>query len=142
MPLENLFSGDGRAPLELKRGEILTEIIIPEGALEGFSTYMKFANRESIDFPIVGMALWVSMEKRKARVSFTAVDRRPIRAKNVEDFLGGRDLNEETLEQAVDLSSKEATPVKTSLYSPSYKRKIMGLLLKSALKEALRRARR
>jgi CO/xanthine dehydrogenase FAD-binding subunit len=80
------------------------------------------------------------MEKRKVRVSFTAVDRRPVRAKSVEDFLGGRELNEETLEEAVDLSSKEATPVKTSLYSPSYKRKIMGLLLKSGLQEALRRA--
>ncbi|MFB0506643.1 MAG: xanthine dehydrogenase family protein subunit M [Thermodesulfobacteriota bacterium] len=142
IPLEGLFSGDGKVPLNLQGGEILREIIIPQEASDGFSTYMKFANRESIDFPIVGMALWVSMEKRKARVSFTAVDRRPVRAKNVEDFLAGRDLNEETLEQAVDLSSKEATPVKTSLYSPSYKRKIMGLLLKSALKEALRRARR
>jgi len=138
--LKDLFSGDGRSPFLLERGEILTQVIIPEEAATGFSIYLKFANRESIDFPIVGMALWASMERKEVRVSFTAVDRRPIRAKSVENFLGGRELNEETLEQAVDLSSKEATPVKTSLYSPSYKRKIMGLLLKSGLQEALRRA--
>jgi CO/xanthine dehydrogenase FAD-binding subunit len=88
------------------------------------------------------MALWGSMEKNEVRVFFTAVDRRPVRAKRVEDFLAGRKLTEETLEKAIDLSSKEATPVKTSLYSPSYKRKIMGLLLRSALKEAIRRAGR
>jgi CO/xanthine dehydrogenase FAD-binding subunit len=142
IPLEGLFSGDGKVPLNLEGGEILREIIIPQEASDGFSTYMKVANRESIDFPIVGIALWASMEKKEVRVFFTAVDRRPVRAKRVEDFLGGRELNEETLEQAVDLSPKEATPVKTSIYSPSYKRKIMGLLLKVALKEAMRRTRR
>jgi 4-hydroxybenzoyl-CoA reductase subunit beta len=142
IPLEGLFSGDGKVPLNLEGGEILREIIIPQEASDGFSTYMKFATRESIDFPIVGVALWASMENQEVRVFFTAVDRRPVRAKRVEDFLGGRELNEETLEQAVDLSPKEATPVKTSIYSPSYKRKIMGLLLKVALKEAMRRTRR
>jgi 4-hydroxybenzoyl-CoA reductase subunit beta len=60
---DGLFSGDGKAPLHLRRGEILTHVIIPEEVVSGFSIYMKFANRESIDFPIVGMALWVSMEK-------------------------------------------------------------------------------
>jgi 4-hydroxybenzoyl-CoA reductase beta subunit len=142
IPLESLFSGDGKVPLNLQGGEILREITVPQEASDGFSTYMKFATRESIDFPIVGMALWGSMKKNEVRVFFTAVDRKPARAKRVEDFLAGRELNEETLEKAIDLSSKEATPVKTSLYSPSYKRKIMGLLLRSALKEAIRRAGR
>ena len=142
IPLENLFSGDGKTPLNLEGGEILREIIIPQEASDGFSTYMKCANRESIDFPIVGMALWASMESKEVRVSFTAVDRRPVRAKSVEDFLGGKELNEEILEQAVDLASKEATPVKTSIYSPSYQRKMMGLLLKNGLQEAVRRGGR
>jgi len=139
--LESLFSGNGKAPLNLQRGEILTEIIIPREALDGFSTYMKFANRESIDFPIVGMGLWASMEKKEVRVSFTAIDRRPVRAKSVENFLGGKDLSEETLEEVGGLASKEATPVKTSIHSPSYKRRIMGRLLKGALKEAVGRTR-
>jgi 4-hydroxybenzoyl-CoA reductase subunit beta len=140
--IESLFSGDGKAPLNLQGGEILSEIIIPQEASDEFSTYMKFANRGSIDFPIVGMALWASLEKKEVRVSFTAVDRRPLRAKSVEDLLKGKELNEETLEQALDLSSKEATPVKTSIYSPSHRRKMMGLLLKNGLQEAVRRAGR
>ncbi len=140
--LEDFFSGDGKTPLHLEEGEILTHVIIPEEAVNGFSIYMKCANRESIDFPIVGMALWSSMEAKEVRVSFTAVDRRPIRAKSVENFLRGKDLTEETLEEMVGLAPREATPVKTSIYSPSYKRKIMGLLLKSALKEALMRTGR
>jgi 4-hydroxybenzoyl-CoA reductase subunit beta len=142
IPLESLFSGDGKTPFNLQGGEILREVIIPQEASDGFSTYVKFANRESIDFPIVGMALWASMEDKEVRVSFTAVDRRPIRAKGIEDFLRGKELNDETREKAVDLSHKEAKPMKTSLYSPSFKRKMLGRLLSIGLQEVVRRARR
>ena len=142
IPLEGVFSGDGKTPLTFQPGEILREIIIPQEAFGGLSTYVKFANRESIDFPIVGMALWASAECKEVRVSFTAVDRRPVRAKGVEDFLRGREFNGETLEQAVDLSSKVARPANTSMYSPSFKRKILGRLLRTGLQEVARRAGR
>lgn len=139
MPLDMLFSGNGKAPLNLKEGELLTEITIPGKAKDGFSTYLKSANRESIDFPIVGTAFWASIKKKEYRVAFTAVDRKPLRGGSVEDFLKGKDLSEEVLEEASQIASKEASPVKTSVYSPSYKRKMMGLLLRSAIQEAMGR---
>ena len=137
--LENLFSGDGKTPLHLKEGEILTHVIIPEGAATGFSIYMKFANRESIDFPIVGTAYWASPENKQYRLAYTAVDRRPIRGHRVEAGLNGKDLSQDSLDAACDVAAKEAKPVKTSVYSPSYKRKVMGLLLKDAVRRAKRR---
>ncbi len=140
--LGDLFSGDGKAPLRLKRGEILTEIIVPGHAVSGFSIYLKFANRESIDFPIAGVALWASEDRKEYRVAFTAVDRRPVRALGVENALGGKDLSEGILEEVDGLVSQEATPVKTSIYSPSYKKKMMGILLKGALREVMRRTGR
>jgi len=140
--LESLFSGNGKTPLDAKKGEILTEIVIPKEALNGFSTYSKFANRESIDFPIVGAAIWSSVERKEHRVSFTAVDRKPIRAQNIENILKGRDLSQEIVEEVAGLASKEATPVKSSIYAPSYKRRIMEGLLRSTLKEAMRRPKK
>jgi len=139
IPLETFFSGDGKAPLNFKRGEILTEIIVPEGSSRGFSSYLKFANRESIDFPIVGTAFWASTGEKEYRVAFTAVDRRPLRGRDVENFLNGKDLSDEVREEAVSIASKAATPVKTSVYSPSYKRNIMGRLLRVAIDEVMRR---
>lgn len=136
--LESLYSGKGLAPLQIQPGEILTEIVIPESSWSGQSAYYKFANRESIDFPIVGLALWVSTEKKEVRAAFTAVDRRPLRAKTVENFLGNKDLTEELINEAGVLASKEAQPVKTSLYSSAFKKKMMGILLKRALKETER----
>jgi len=141
IPLETLFNGNGKAPLNFQKGEILTEIIIPGKSMYEFSTYLKFANRESIDFPIVGTALWASIEKKEYRVAFTAVDRKPVRGQNVEAFLKGKKLDEETIKEASALATKEAKPVKTSVYSPSHKRRMMGLLLRSAIQEAMRRGK-
>jgi 4-hydroxybenzoyl-CoA reductase subunit beta len=138
IPLESLFSGNGKVPLTVQRGEIVTAFIVPQDAQDGFSTYVKFANRQSIDFPIVGLALWASRTRREVRVSYTAVDRRPVRACRAEGFLNGKDLQEKRVEEAVDLATKEAGPVKTSIYAPRFKRKIMGVLLETALKQALR----
>ena len=138
--LADLFSDDGKAPLNLNPGDILTEVIIPAGAMDGKSGYIKFANRDSIDFPILGTAFWASMDDKKYRVAFTAVDRKPIRAPQVEAFLNGKDLDEDNIQAAGELAVKEAKPVKNSVYAPAHKRRMMGLLLKQAVSEALGRS--
>jgi 4-hydroxybenzoyl-CoA reductase subunit beta len=138
--LGELFSGDGKTPLDLHKDEILTEIIIPAEALQGISSYTKYANRESIDFPIVGVAFWGSTEKKVYRVAFTAVDKGPARGRRIEAFLVGKDLRPAILAEASKLASKEAAPVKNSIFSPGHKRKMMGILFQSAVNEATRRS--
>jgi 4-hydroxybenzoyl-CoA reductase beta subunit len=140
IPLEELFSGDGKTPLNLRKGEILSEIIIPAEAANGESSYTKYANRESIDFPIVGAAFWASTEKKEYRVAFTAVEKNPLRGRQLEAFLDGKDLSQAIVEEASDLASKEAAPVKNSIFSPGHKRKMMGILFQSVVNEATRRS--
>jgi 4-hydroxybenzoyl-CoA reductase subunit beta len=139
IPIEDLFSGDGKAPLSLKPGEILAEIIIPVQAMDAVSSYTKFANRESIDFPIVGTAYWASMQNNEYRIAYTAVDRKPLRGQQIEKFLNGKELSEEAIDEASEIAAKEAKPVKTSVYPPAYKRRLMGLLLKEAVSQSMRR---
>jgi 4-hydroxybenzoyl-CoA reductase subunit beta len=140
MPIEDFFSGDGKTPLVKESAEILREIIIPKASADGISSYIKFANRESIDFPIVGTALWASENEKRYRVAFTAVDRKPVRGKEAEDFLNAKELSAKNAKAASDLAAKAAKPVKTSVYSPSHKRRMMGLLLQNAVNEAKRRS--
>lgn len=140
MPIEDFFSGDGKSPLVKAPAEILSEIIIPKTSADGISSYIKFANRDSIDFPIVGTALWASENEKRYRVAFTAVDRKPVRGNQAEDFLNGKELSAENAKAASDLAAKAAKPLKTSVYSPSHKRRMMGLLLQKAVNEAKRRS--
>jgi len=132
MPILELYTGDGKASLNLDAAEIVTEIVIPGEAAKGVLTYMKYANRESIDFPIVGIAFWASNEQHKYRVAFTAVDRKPLRGLNIEACLRGKDLSDENITEACGHAAKEAKPVKTSIYAAAHKRKMMGLLLRAA----------
>ena len=140
MPIGDFFSGDGKSPLVKGPAEILREIILPAASADGISSYIKFANRDSIDFPIVGAALWASENEKQYRAAFTAVDRKPVRAKAAEAFLNGKELTSENVAAASDLATKAAKPVKTSVYSPSHKRRMMGLLLQKAVNELKGRA--
>ena len=130
--LETIFSGDGKNPLILKKGEILTEFVLPEESLGGISMYKKTANRESIDFPIVGAALWASKDNGTLRIAFTAVDRKPVSLQTA--------LPADKVEEIMELASKAARPVNNSINPASYKRKMMGLLVKSMLGELTRPA--
>jgi 4-hydroxybenzoyl-CoA reductase subunit beta len=136
VPLENIYSGEGKAPLTLERGEIMTAIVIPDDAADGFSTYRKFANRQSSDFPVVGAAFFRSNKTGETRIALTGVDRKPVRAGQLEDFLKGNPIGEDAAAEIEDLVAKEARPVKSSLGSPSYKRKLMTLAVKQAIREA------
>ncbi|MBW1850958.1 MAG: hypothetical protein JRJ15_05925, partial [Deltaproteobacteria bacterium] len=49
-------------------------------------------------------------------------------------------LSEELVEEASIIAAKEAKPVNNSIYPPSYKRRIMGLLVRRTMNEAIRRA--
>lgn len=137
IPLESIYSGEGKRPLNLAQGEIITEIVIPEQAAEGFCTYRKFANRGSIDFPIVGAAFWTSAATRESRVALTAVDRRPVRARRLEDFMNGKQLGDEVIDAVDGLVTKEARLMMSSIDSLSLKRRMMGLLVKDEIREAM-----
>lgn len=137
VPLESIYSGEGKMPLHLERGEILKEIVIPDSSCTAFSTYKKFANRGSIDFPIVGGAFWTSTATGESRIALTAVDRKPVRARQLEEFMRGKPLGQESIEAVDGLVTKEARLMKSSIDSLSFKRKLMGLLVKESIKEAM-----
>lgn len=137
VPLESMYSGEGKMPLQIERGEILTEVVIPASSANAFSTYKKFANRGSIDFPIVGAAFWTSTATGESRIALTAVDRKPVRARQLEEFMRGKPLGQDCLEAVDGLVTKEARLMKSSIDSLSFKRKLMGLLVKESIKEAM-----
>ena len=137
VPLESIYSGEGKTPLQLESGEILTEIVIADQGKDFFSHYKKFANRGSIDFPIVGAAFWTSKEAGESRVALTAVDRKPVRARQLEDFMNGKELGEEVIETVDSLVAKETRLMKSSIDSIAFKRKLMGLLVRESIKLAM-----
>jgi 4-hydroxybenzoyl-CoA reductase subunit beta len=132
VPLAALYSGEGRTPLTLGRGEFVTAVLIPRAAARGKSRYEKFSLRGSIDFPIVGAALWRG--DGAVRVAYTGVDRAPVRAAELEAALAGKELTDATLKECAALARKAAKIAPTSVHPVSFKRELMGALFVKAMR--------
>jgi carbon-monoxide dehydrogenase medium subunit len=135
--LEDLFTGPGATVIA--PGEILTEVIIPEQQVT-CSTYMKFGLRKSGALAVVGVAVAVTVQEgtiTDARITLGAVAPVPMRAKKTEEFLIGKTLSEELLEQAADSAAAECRPISDLRGSKGYRRHLVGVLTKRTLRKAI-----
>jgi CO/xanthine dehydrogenase FAD-binding subunit len=82
----------------LAMDEIVTEIQVPTPAKRTKSSFVKFAIRKSIDFPIVNCAAMIG--KREVRICLNAVHNRPYRATKSEELIKGKSINEKSADAA------------------------------------------
>ena len=136
-PLGKLYTQDGKKPLSLRKGEILKEVSVPPAA--GKILYLKWRRRESVEFPIVSLALYVEKdgneEIRRAKIIFSAVGSGPVETIEAEKMLENDSLDDQAIERVSNQAVKEISPMRTSIYSPSYKRRMAGILLRQALEK-------
>jgi xanthine dehydrogenase YagS FAD-binding subunit len=82
----------------LSTDEIVTEIQVPAPARGTKSSFIKFAIRSSIDFPIVNCAAVIG--KGEARICLNAVHNKPYRVFDAEDLIRGKSINEKNADAA------------------------------------------
>jgi 4-hydroxybenzoyl-CoA reductase subunit beta len=75
IPLENIFTGNGKSPFSIHRGELLKEIIVPLSKTLG--GYKKLRLRRSIDYPLASIAM-SSNQEGMGRLVIGAVGPSPI----------------------------------------------------------------
>jgi xanthine dehydrogenase YagS FAD-binding subunit len=103
----------------LKTDEIVTEIQLPELPQGTYSTFLKFAQRESIDFPVVNCAAMITTRDDKvedARICLNAVHVVPYRALQAEKVIIGNSLNEAIAEEAGRAAVAKAKPLEYNKY--------------------------
>jgi 4-hydroxybenzoyl-CoA reductase subunit beta len=136
-PLKKLYTQNGKKPLALKKGEILKEALVPPPS--GKTIYLKWRLRDSLEFPIISLALHIEKDGKdqikKARIVFSGVGPGPVEALEAEKMLKNISLNNQTIEKVSNQATKEISPMRTSLHSPAYKRKMAGILLRQGLEK-------
>jgi carbon-monoxide dehydrogenase medium subunit len=135
--LEDFITGPGRT--QIGDDEILTEITIPDQPTTG-STYIKFGMRKSGALAMVGVAVSVHVENNTlidARVAMGAVAPVPMRAKNAEEILIGQTVSDDLLIQAADAAAAECTPITDVRGSAEYRREMIRVLTRRALRKAI-----
>jgi 4-hydroxybenzoyl-CoA reductase subunit beta len=140
-PLKKLYTGDGKKPLSLRRGEFLKEIFLPPPA--GKTLYLKWRLRDSLEFPVISVATNLERNEKggieKARIIFSSVGPGPVEALEAEKMLQGAAPDDQTIETVANQAVKEISPMRTSIHSPAYKRKMAGILLRQALEQLEKR---
>ena len=138
--LEKFFTlpneGSIRRENVLRNDEIITEIQVPASPFAARSTYLKFKERESLDFALSSVAAAVELgadrRVRQARIVLGGVAPVPWRVVKAEGFLKGKPLNAEALEGAARLALEGAEP----LGQNAYKIPLTQTLVRRALAKA------
>lgn len=137
LPLEEFITGPGQTVIA--GDEILTEIVIPDQATTG-STYKKFGLRKSGALAVVGVATAVTVQDgtiADARIVLGAVAPVPMRAKKAEESLKGKKASDEAIEEAAAAASAESRPISDLRGSDEYRRELVRVYTKRALRKAI-----
>ncbi|HEX9494291.1 MAG TPA: FAD binding domain-containing protein, partial [Candidatus Limnocylindria bacterium] len=135
VPLADMYREDGISHLTIGRDDIVTEIVLPPA--DGWrSAYLKLRDRGSFDFPIVGLAAAVRMERgvvREARLAMTAVGSRPLLVDAAARALVGTKLEDDAIAAAAAACGKIARPMDNTSGTIAQRKKTVPVFATRAL---------
>ncbi len=142
LPIGEFFTD---APFEtaLQPNEMLTEIRIPAPAQRSGGAYFKL-ERKVGDYAIAGVGAYIALDNNGnvsyAGIGLTNVGPFPIKARDAEQSLLGKPLDDANIHQAADLAAAAAQPISDARGPAEYKRDMVRTLTVRALRKALSRA--
>jgi carbon-monoxide dehydrogenase medium subunit len=125
----------------LEPGELLTAVRVPPSARRGWS-HIKFTPRSVEDFATVGVALTLSGRNGSCddiRLALNSVASTIVRARQAEAALRGREITEGVLTEMGEVAAREVDPIDDNRGSSEYKRDLVKVLVRRAVREALQR---
>ena len=141
IPLAEFFTGRGEKPNILGPDEILVEVRIPAPGHGAAGAYEKLRVREGMDFPMAGVAVMVKRNRsgtiEQAKMVLGAVGPSPTEVPKAAGLLKGHKPTEDLLQGVSREVVDSARPVGNLAMDASYRRKMVGALVKRALRRAL-----
>lgn len=141
IPLAELFVNDGLVRLTKAADEIVTMVRVPAANAGWSGTYRKLRIRQSIDYPLAGVA--VVMRKQAdgtcagARIGLTAVNPAPKLVAAAERLIG-QSYDAALVEDVARQAIRVGKPLKTSASSMEYRRQMIQVFVRRALTELWR----
>ena len=124
IPLDKFFTlpseGNIRRENVLKNEEIITEIFVPSSPVAAHSTYLKFKERESLDFALASAAVAVQLGDnravKEARIVLGGVAPVPWRVPAAEKYVTGKSLSPDVLAETAKIALADARPLEKNAY--------------------------
>jgi carbon-monoxide dehydrogenase medium subunit len=142
IPIDEFFT-DMTFETVLKSNEVLTEIRVPAPTVGSGGAYFKL-ERKVGDYAIAGVAAYIILDSNNnvgyAGIGLTNVGPAPIKARDAEQSLLGKPLDDASIHQAADLAAAASQPTSDTRGPAEYKRAMVRTLTVRALRKALARA--
>lgn len=142
--LADYYRSDGVDHLARRPGELATAVLVPPAPGPRRETYVKWAVRESIDFPLISVALCVDMTERCAdapiaalRVVVGALASAPRSVRHLDAVRGRRLTEPATIELIVAKVVAQCRPLPNLPYDPTYRRAVLPIHLRRGLTRLL-----
>ena len=166
VPIEGFFTGPGETIL--KKGEMVTELIIPKPLPNTGSAYWKLQRRLALDLPILGVSVLLSLDKgtvscsdmlcttspissilhtmekdeltcKEIRIALGVAAPTPIRALKAENLMRGKKISDELLEEVANKASMEAQPRDSIRGEAWYRKDLIRVLVKRMAMKSIER---
>jgi CO/xanthine dehydrogenase FAD-binding subunit len=144
VPAESFCTAPGVSVLG--RGEVLISIHFPPPAPNSGASYVRFTPRREMDLAVAGAGAWVALSADRsrivdARVALSAVAPTPLLVDAAGVALVDRAPTEAAFTRAALLAQQAARPITDVRGTEAQRRHLVGVLVKRALRVALRRAK-
>ena len=128
--LQDFYNNDGIDYLKRRPDEILTEIKIENSP----SCYWKLRRRGAFDFPVLGVAAAIRSDG-DVRIALGAVASRPFLVDQANEFLKGKKLSDEVIEEAGRLVASRAKPMDNADLDLYWRKQVTADFVGYALRE-------
>jgi 4-hydroxybenzoyl-CoA reductase subunit beta len=143
LPLREFYRNDGMNRIALEHDELLAAVRVPAKFAGRRGTYRKLRIRHSIDYPLAGVAVAMSLDAqgrcRDARVAVNAVNPAPLLIPEAGEWLAGQAASPELIERVAQRAVQIGKPLTTSASTPEYRRDILKVFTRRALEDTWRR---
>lgn len=124
-------------------GEVIAEIKVSNIDSHTGAVYYKHGLRKAMDLAIVGVAAVIRLDSgigkcKEVRIVLGAVAPTPMRAKRAEGILLGKKVDDKLVEQAAQEAVLECRPISDVRGSAEYRREMVKVFTKRAIREALK----
>lgn len=136
VPLEEFYRDDGMHHRGLRPGEVLVSVELPVRAGQ-VSAYRRFAPRQAVDFPLVGVAAsgipGPGGTAGELRLAATGLVSRPVRLAALEELLREQPFPAGDPGPLIKRGLREIKPLRHQGIGPTYRKQLLAALLEEVL---------
>ncbi len=137
VPFDQCYRDDGIDFLTKRSHEVLRGILIPRASFAQRNVYLKLRRRGSFDFPVLGVAVSMAIDREgvcgSARVVLTAVASAPVVVEEASQLLEGRKVSRGIIEGVAEAAAKVSHPVDNADLDYWYRKRMTKVYTTRAL---------